>query len=62
MAQKFANELKKKGQKGEEVDRLMEDVKNKMESIESIMEDDKQRQAEMIKRRMDARKNRRKKM
>ena len=61
-AQKFANILKKAGADGKEVNDLISNVEEKMANIEKLMGDDKERQNETLQRRLDARKNRRKKV
>ena len=61
-AQKFHNELTKKGASGEEVGNLMDQIEHKMGDIEAAMKDDLERSNETIQRRLAARRNRRKKM
>lgn len=56
------NQLEKYGAEGDEVKRYMDDLKNKMSHVENLMHDDEDRQNDMLRMKMEARKARRKKL
>ena len=56
------NQLEKYGAEGDEVKRYMDDLKSKMQHVETLMHDDEDRQNDMLRMKMEARKARRKKL
>jgi hypothetical protein len=56
------NQLEKYGAEGDEVKRYMDDLKSKMQHVETLMHDDEDRQNDVLRMKMEARKARRKKL
>jgi len=56
------NQLEKYGAEGDEVKHYMDDLKSKMHNVETLMHDDEDRQNDMLRMKMEARKARRKKL
>ena len=56
------NMLKKQGAEGEEVNGLINELQDKMQNVEDMMKQDEARQNELLARRLDARRQKRKKL
>ena len=56
------NILKKQGASGEEVEDLLNELQGKMQNVENVMKADENRQNELLARRLDARRQKRKKL
>jgi len=56
------NILKKQGASGEEVEDLLNELQGKMQNVEDVMKADENRQNELLARRLDARRQKRKKL
>ena len=54
--------LKKQGAKGDEVEGLIGELQDKIQNVEDMMHQDEKRQAELLARRLDARRQKRKKL
>jgi hypothetical protein len=54
------NLLKKQGASGDEVKNIMSQLRDKVQNVEKLMRDDENRQNELLQRRLDARRARRK--
>lgn len=54
--------LKKQGAEGEEVNGLINELQDKMQNVEDMMKQDEARQNELLARRLDARRQKRKKL
>jgi len=54
--------LKKQGAEGEEVNGLINELQDKMQNVEDMMKQDESRQNELLARRLDARRQKRKKL
>ena len=54
--------MKKQGASGEEVEDLLNELQGKMQNVEDVMKADENRQNELLARRLDARRQKRKKL
>jgi hypothetical protein len=62
IGQTFSNRLKQYGADGDEINRYMDDLKFKMQDVENLMHEDEDRQNDILRMRLDQRRNRRKKL
>ena len=60
--QSLQHMLKKQGASGEEVEGLIGELQDKIQNVEDMMHQDEKRQAELLARRLDARRQKRKKL
>lgn len=60
--QSLQHMLKKQGAKGDEVEGLIGELQDKIQNVEDMMHQDEKRQAELLARRLDARRQKRKKL
>jgi uncharacterized protein YqgV (UPF0045/DUF77 family) len=60
--QSLQHMLKKQGANGDEVEGLIGELQDKIQNVEDMMHQDEKRQAELLARRLDARRQKRKKL